>query len=856
MASYLDSAVQKSVYKIGKFLGVNESPDGDTNLKTGEAAKMRNFRITAGHALQIRPGSKNIAGLISENEYTLTEGEAVAVYVELASPAATFTAYPSCTLNSVGLPTLSGEAVTLTGENAVSLQGYYFEYEGEIYRFKSVQEDATADTTGTVEVEGGYVRIGDTEQKAGYRRNGGTSGNAPTFGAALAMDASGALSLSGSGSTYMRIGRSPAQRFWKYTRTYRDYDDDGYYDYWYGYEVTAAAQKRFTWYGSKMGTESQTDNPAVRALWSGFVGGTEYICAACNGRLWSLSLDRDTGLWSKQETGSINTRGTVCLFGFGAKLYVLDGVDYYCWDGTTFGPVEGYVPCLATASLPLEQYEVFAGDGETTTFTLSQTDIYSVYRVSIVTSEGEGESETTAYTADLSKGTITMNEAPEKYQMIKVLYIADSDGGGGTAYEEVNKLTNKRSQLFSATGYSVTFNLVEDNILGVYRVEVDGEAVTSYTVDNSAGKVIFDEAPALGMNNVQIWWAVESSYRSQVVSKRYVEFFNGANDNRVFLYGDDNEAFYSGLDENGNATAEYFPDLNEMAIGEANLPITAMIRHYNRLLVFKPNSAYSVYYDTLTLEDGSTKAGFYISPINRDIGNEAPGQARLVNNRIRTLDGKSIYEWKSSSSSGNITGDQRNANRISQAVESTLKGFSPEDSICFFDKINHEYYAVYKGTAIVQNTDNEAWYIYTGFPATAMIVYRDELYYGTETGWLVHFSRDYRNDNGEAIDAYWESGSLDFGMDYMRKYSLMLWVGIKPEADAAVTVGADTENEGTQTKEIGVDVAAVARPQMQRIKFKTGRFTYYKLLFMSNSDRNTATVVSADISVKFTSVVR
>ena len=45
-----------SVYKIGKFLGINENPDGDTGLKMGEASEMLNWRITKDNHLQLRPG--------------------------------------------------------------------------------------------------------------------------------------------------------------------------------------------------------------------------------------------------------------------------------------------------------------------------------------------------------------------------------------------------------------------------------------------------------------------------------------------------------------------------------------------------------------------------------------------------------------------------------------------------------------------------------------------------------------------------------------------------------------------------------------------------------------------------------
>ena len=52
------------VFQIKKWLGLNENPGGDTKLKLGEAAVMRNFKITRDGNLQRRPGSDMVKGLL------------------------------------------------------------------------------------------------------------------------------------------------------------------------------------------------------------------------------------------------------------------------------------------------------------------------------------------------------------------------------------------------------------------------------------------------------------------------------------------------------------------------------------------------------------------------------------------------------------------------------------------------------------------------------------------------------------------------------------------------------------------------------------------------------------------------
>ena len=48
------------MFTVDKFLGINESGDGDTELKLGEASRMENFTITYAYNLSLRPGVRRI----------------------------------------------------------------------------------------------------------------------------------------------------------------------------------------------------------------------------------------------------------------------------------------------------------------------------------------------------------------------------------------------------------------------------------------------------------------------------------------------------------------------------------------------------------------------------------------------------------------------------------------------------------------------------------------------------------------------------------------------------------------------------------------------------------------------------
>ena len=443
---------------------------------------------------------------------------------------------------------------------------------------------------------------------------------------------------------------------------------------------------------------------------------------------------------------------------------------------------------------------------------------------------------------------------------VPIVTTAAPPAGGGTLLERVNLLTGKRRARYSPDGAATVFQLAETGIDEVLSVE--GTDV-SWTADPAAGTVTFASAPAKGVNTVTITWRKGSGSRERVTAMRFAEFYNGSTDARVFLYGDGtNETVYSDLDENGRPTAEYFPDFNVMAVDTANTPITAMIRHYDRLLVFKSDAAYTARYDAMTLETGAVTAAFYATPLNRAIGCAAPGQARLVQNCPRTLFGRSVYAWELASGAAR---DERNAKRISDRVENTLAGFDLTACTAFDDEQRQEYYVICGDRAVIHNYGNDTWYYYDHFPARCVAAVDGELYFGTEDGTLMHVSRQYRNDALAPIDAYWESGSMDFDRDWRRKYSTEIWLSIKPESQGRVTVTAQSDRKSEYVrKEAAAGLSTFTnvsfahwsfrtnrKPKVQRVRLKVRKFTFYKLILSSCSASAAATVLAADFRVRY-----
>lgn len=549
--------------------------------------------------------------------------------------------------------------------------------------------------------------------------------------------------------------------------------------------------------GTKTLIDLELEHP-IKGLWVGFVNGHEYMLGACNGKLYKFWSD-STNTFAASEIGAVSTAKDVHIFGFSGIAYILDGSKYRQWDGTTYKEVEGYRPLVYIAVPPV-----------------NSDDQSSVL-------------------------------------------------------ENVNRLNKVRRMWISPDGTGTTFKLPEPFTTIDYVTDLlTGDTVDpeDYTVDTANQQIVFDNAPVQAVNSYEIGYSVSTDFRTQVEHMLYAELFAGQQDTRIFLYGDgSNRCLYSGIDYNGNPRADYFPDLYECRVGDENTPITGMIRHFASLVCYKSNSCWMITASTITLADNLNIPAFYVKPVNREIGNAAPGQVRLVLNSPFALFGNDLYEWKNNSRyTSNLTSDERQAIRISDRIWSALKGFDTAACYCFDDNDAQEYYVCYNSTALVFNYAADAWSMYTQFPVSCMVSLHGEPYIGSPDGKIKHLGYEHLHDDGTAIDAYWESGSMGFGQDYMRKYAAMLWVCIKPEGNSEVWVTVQTDkNSVLNEKVVESCLATFARanfarwsfgvnrkPHMKKLKIKAKKFVFYKLIFKCNSADTRATVLAADIRVRFT----
>ena len=404
--------------------------------------------------------------------------------------------------------------------------------------------------------------------------------------------------------------------------------------------------------------------------------------------------------------------------------------------------------------------------------------------------------------------------------------------------------------------------------------------------DMASHTFTFKEAPVKGVGNVEFTYnayeADTEETRFQILSQPLVEAYNGSTDTRLFVGGNGNVCYYTGVPQNGEVTAMYFPAMHEAAVDMTGASVTGLVRHYSKLLVYTKDGAYTLSYEPVTLTDGTTTAGFYLRSANREFGNDVVGQVQTVDNFPRTITKDGIYEWRITSS---YYQDERYAKRVSDMVQRSLRNADIHKIVTCDNSFDKTYYAFLNdeyGTVLVNRYGlgkENLWCIYRGElfkGVTHAFLFGAEVFF-TNGEEAFCFNSDLRKDaaltpGGEALDikAVWESGYMDFGADFRRKYTSQVYVSMLPQSNSKMTITAETDRRSEYTeKTITSNIFDFANvdfrnwtfdtnntPKIQRVRLKVKKFVYYKLVFRVDGGGAAATVLGYDQEIRFGSMAK
>ena len=382
-------------------------------------------------------------------------------------------------------------------------------------------------------------------------------------------------------------------------------------------------------------------------------------------------------------------------------------------------------------------------------------------------------------------------EIKEVVGYIPTTSIARKPQGGGSTYEDVNMLSDRRINTFLADGNSKEFKLDAKGIDSDFKpiVTVDDKEVTNFTVDYTEGKITFDSvisAPLTdGRDNVTVEFKkTVKGYRENILKCTLLQVF----DNRVFVSGNPdypNVVWHCSLND-----PSYFSDLDYYREGMDSAQIRGMVPGNNGLWVFRePSDANTnVFYHTPTTDD---EYGKIYPSVHSSVTTGCIGRAINFNDDIVFFSERGMEGI-----SGDVTTEQVVAHRSSLVdrkliAEADYKNMILEEwegYLLVF--IGDKVYLADSRTAFTNEDHIEYDWFYWQLEkkVTSARVYEGVLYLGTEDGIYT------LTDNTCAVESYWVTPKDKF--KYPHKLKTTNKRGCLAEATGDISVYAKVEDEG------------------------------------------------------------
>jgi len=474
----------------------------------------------------------------------------------------------------------------------------------------------------------------------------------------------------------------------------------------------------------------------IRGIWSGTIGG-EFVCYLVDGsRL--IKLDVDTK--ETQDLGSIgNSTGKVHFFFYRDTLYLSDNIGLYRitqQDG--IDPIVGYVPLYGkewATTFPGEIYEPL--------------NLFNRY------------------------ARITYRATEEHTNMLAT----------SLPVAQIYSIY-KNGELLSPDSYS-------------YDADVKAIAVSSVDPGD------FFEVALLFEGNLP---------QSNIYESTQAFVFGGAHNSRIFMWGssEKNLVFVSRhvskecLDESERMFPAcgpiYFPEGNcEFTVGDSKNKITAMLRHYDRLLIFSDCDTWVAESSDCDRED------IPIMRINTSVGcvsNNGVSMGRK--NSPVTIGAHTIHYWTSETDRL----EECNALPLSEEINERLSNDFFENAIIFKDNFRDEIWFHQVGSTEntwVYNLSSNKWVRFTNINASMFFATKDDVGFVANDLRVLKFTKDMYKDKYTGFDqsditASLKTGILDFDTECKKRLSSL---AITADLDGgSIQVNIESDNGSITSKEI------------------------------------------------------
>ena len=401
---------------------------------------------------------------------------------------------------------------------------------------------------------------------------------------------------------------------------------------------------------------------------------------------------------------------------------------------------------------------------------------------------------------------------------IPTLTIAKAPNGGGKDYEPLNLIQPGFKELFAGTAddkdYHLSFGGLDNTPIKVEVLNNDGEWVekeltTDYSINRETGVVSFINAPGVspitGEDNVKI-----TAYRtvegySDRINKCTIGIQYGVNGalDRLFLSGNPekiNYDWYSGLND-----PTYFPDTAYAKLGSGRSAIIGYSVINSLLAAHKDENEE---HQTVILRAGTlvdNEPAFKIANTLQGAGAIAPYSFAYLSNEPLFLTRLGIYAITAQ----DVTGEKYAQNRSFYLNGKMLKESEADLSNAFACVYNDMYWLCINGQLYIldglqpmarekslpySNRQYAAFYR-TNVPANVMWVDDGRFFFGTSDGRVCRFFNDEEApasyaDDGEPIEAIWETPDLDGKLFYKNKTFKYMAVRLKSAVATSLSIYA------------------------------------------------------------------
>jgi hypothetical protein len=282
----------------------------------------------------------------------------------------------------------------------------------------------------------------------------------------------------------------------------------------------------------------------------------------------------------------------------------------------------------------------------------------------------------------------------------------------------------------------------------------------------------------------------------------------------------------------------YFPYGHEFTVGDGRYPINAVLRHYDRLLIFTEGGAWMADSSACGIEE------FPVMRINSSIGVTAARAAVMAGNEPCTVGRGSIFKWSANTDEL----DECNAYSISDEVNSLLPEEFFSDAFAFYDNQKREILFGSQSLGdkiLVYNSDTKAWGFFEG-------IFADDFFdCGSDVGFtsgskIYVFDRmlDVDINNGEIpIVATFKSNIIDFGTFDVKHLSS---IEVKHNVG---TLSLEVLFDGESRPSCSVGLGGFSALNAVRKRLSAKRFKYARVVLKS-LDRSKKQIYSLCINTR------